>query len=123
MKIKIIPAVLYGILLWLLIFVEVSIVMFMPALKDQQLTQSIIHLIILPILVLIVSYLYFKNKEASLINGLVLGVIFLVVGTILDLAITIPLFVKNYNFFMQWSLWVGFLEVIIFSSLMGWIKK
>lgn len=112
----------YGALLWILIFMEVSIVMFIPGLS--KLTQNILHLIILPLLALFCFIKHFKTTPASLRDGLLVGVYFLIVGTILDLIITIPLFVKDYSlFYTSWWLWVGYLEVLIIGSLSGYFKS
>ncbi|MBI4453694.1 hypothetical protein HY636_03545 [Candidatus Woesearchaeota archaeon] len=113
----------YGVLLWLLIFVEVSVLMFMPALTGKELTQNILHMIILPVLVLFCAWMYFKNTPASAKDGFLLGVYFLVIGTVLDLLITIPLFVKTFDFYKEIWLWLGFLEVIVVCTLVGYFKK
>ncbi len=115
------PATLLAVLLWVLIFAEMSILMFIPILKDNSLMQRILHLIILPFLVLLCAYMYFKDKKADMKDGLVLGVWFLIIGTVLDLAITIPLFVKSFSFYKALSLWIGFLEVLVFASIAGWL--
>ncbi|MBU0457790.1 MAG: hypothetical protein ABH824_07745 [Nanoarchaeota archaeon] len=115
----------WGILLWLLIFVEMSILMFIPRLKDMLITQKILHFLILPLLVIFCVSKYFKKVKANTKEGFLIGVYFLIVGTILDLAITIPLFVKSFSsFYLEWSLWTGFLELIIFSTATGyWLGK
>jgi hypothetical protein len=113
-------ATLCGIILWALIFAEISVLMFTPGLEGNQSLQKMIHLVILPVLVILCSYMYFKGSEASLKEGFVLGILFLIVGTVLDLLITVPIFVKSFDFYLQWSLWVGFLEVVVFSSLAGY---
>lgn len=116
-------ATLWGVILWVFIFVEISVLMFMPGLEGKEGWQSVIHLIILPLLVLFCSYMYFKRGKASLQDGFLLGVFFLIVGTVLDLAITIPLFVKSFSFYMQWDLWLGYLEVVTFACLGGLLFK
>lgn len=113
----------YGVLLWLLIFVEVSVLMFTPALKDKELTQNILHMIILPVLVLFCAWMYFKNVKVSAKEGFLLGVYFLIIGTVLDLLITIPLFVKTFDFYKDILLWLGFLETIVVCTLVGYFKK
>ncbi len=112
----------YGTLLWILIFVEVSIIMFIPGLSE--LTQNCLHLIILPLLALFCFIKYFKSSTASAKNGFLAAVYFLVIGTILDLVITIPLFVKDYAlFYSSWWLWIGYLEVLIIGALAGHFKS
>ena len=67
--------------------------------------------------------MYFKGKKARMKEGFVLGIYFLIIGTVLDLIITIPLFVKSFTFYLEWSLWFGFLEVIVFSSIGGYLFR
>ena len=119
---------LLGVLLYVLIFVEISILIFTPALAEKEMIQTILHLIILPLLVLLCGYLYFKKQGGTFVQGLVVGVLWLIVVTILDLIITYPLFLKPQGielsfFYTQWDLWVGFLEVLVFAGLSALIFK
>jgi len=118
---KLTRAILTGILLWVLIFFEVSILMF--GLKLQGYLYYIIHFILLILLVAIASILYFKKVKGSLTEGLVLGVIYIIIGVILDAIITVPLFIKDYSFFIQWNLLVGLLETIAITTIIGVVKK
>jgi len=111
-----------GILLWIMIFVEISILMFIPGLNSIM--QIILCFLILPFLVLICCTMYFKMNKGGWKEGFLLGVWFLIIGEILDALITIPLFVKSYAaFYMQWNLWVGFIEMIVFTTIFGSLKK
>lgn len=112
-------AIGFGVMLWILIFVEVTIVMFIPALQDKVLTQHIIHWIVLIPMVLLLAKWYFKADPPTLKKGFFLGLIGLAVGIILDLLITIPLFVKDYGFFADWKLWVGMAEAILLTTFAG----
>ena len=105
----------YAVLLWLLIFVAISIIMFAAPIT----IQNALHFIVVPLLVLSCAGLYFKTEIASPSEGLKLGIIFLIVGTILDIAITIPLFIKSFAAFYTWDLFVGLAETIIFSVIAG----
>ena len=113
-------ATLWGILLWIFIFVEISILMFLPGLKDSYMGQRIVHLLVFALLVLFVTKWYFKTVQASTKEGFVVGIWFIIVGTVLDAIITIPLFVKSYSFFYSdMYLWLGFLILIVVSTLVG----
>ncbi len=116
-------ATIWGIILWLMIFAEVSIMMFAPFLQGREVLQDIVHLIIVPFLVIFCSYMHLKTLKGLKTprDGLLTGLFFLAVGTILDLAITIPLFVKSFTFYLQWSLWLGFAEGLLFSTLTGYV--
>lgn len=112
----------YGTLLWILIFVEVSIIMFIPGLPE--LAQNLLHLVILPFLAWFCLSRYFRTIKVSVITGFLAAVYFLVIGNILDLIITIPLFVKDYGlFYSSWWLWVGYLELIVVGTVWGYLKS
>ncbi len=119
--IKFKSATIWGAILWVSIFAIFSVIMFAPQLQGNQSMQTAIELIILPILTAFAAYMYFKGEKPNVKDGAVLGIYFVVFSTILDLVVTVPLFVKSYStFYAQWSLWVGFLETIIFASLTGY---
>lgn len=111
-------AILFGALFWILIFFEVSILMFGFDLKEG-LSYYLIHYIMLIILTALVSIFYFKKQKASAVEGLKVGIIFLVVGAILDAIITIPLFVKTYSFYTNVYLWIGFLITVLTTTTFG----
>jgi len=53
-------------------------------------------------------------------EGLRLGVIALIIGTILDVIITVPLFVKSYVvYFTSWTLYFGYVELLLLTILAG----
>lgn len=85
-----------GALLWVLIFFYVSALMFVLKIQIPSTTYYLINIPTFAILVSIASYFYFKGEKAGAKSGLFLGVIMLLVGVVLDLAITIPLFIKDY---------------------------
>lgn len=119
MKIK--RAILTGALLWVLIFFEVSILMF--GFKLQGAVYYFAHYLLAAILTTICAMIYFNKNKASAKTGFILGIIYLVTGIILDATITIPLFVKSYNFFANPLLWLGYTEGVLVTTLVGFIEK
>jgi hypothetical protein len=115
-------AILAGVLIWILIFVEWSLIIFTPILKDLGFGQWIVHYVVLIPIVLIGAKLYYKNNPK--INGYVLGLVFLAVGIILDLIITVPLFMQGgyVEYYSNNYLWLGFLEMILITGLYS-LKK
>jgi hypothetical protein len=64
--------------------------------------------------------IYFKKVAPTWKNGLILGVVGLLVGTALDILITIPLFVKSFSvYYSNWLMYVGFAEMLILTTLAG----
>jgi hypothetical protein len=121
---KLTRAILCGALLWILIFFEVSILMFGFGL-NTGLTYYIIHYLIVIPLVLIVGLVYFSGKriKKGAGEGLLAGIVFAVTGVVLDAIITVPLFVKTYSFFADVYLWLGIIEGIIIITIVGAVKK
>lgn len=113
---KLARAILSGILLWVLIFFEVSLFKFGLDLEGG--IYYSVHYFSLILLVLICSFVYFKNAEANLREGFFLGIIFLISGTILDLIITIP-FWSSFSEFYNVYLFVGILETFVLTIVFG----
>lgn len=114
-------AALFGLLLWVLIFFEVSILMFGFGLSQGMAAYYYAHYIILVILVIISAFLYFKGKNIpkSFNEGLAVGIMFIAVGIILDSLITVPLFVKNYAFLYSLEMIGSAVLVIVVTALIG----
>lgn len=119
MKIK--RAILTGALLWVLIFFEVSILMF--GFKLAGINYYLVHYLLAAVLTTICAMIYFNKNKATAKTGFILGIIFLITGIILDVAITIPLFIKSYAFFANPLLWLGYAEGVLVVTLVGFIEK
>ncbi len=109
---KLLRAALLGVLIWVLIFVEISI--FKVGLELSETLQNVIHYILLVPITFFAAWFYYKSKDD--INGFLLGIIFLVVGTILDLVITAPLFTSYSELYLDPYLWVGFVELVVLTG-------
>ena len=122
---KLLRGILIGALLWVLIFVEWSIIIFTPILKDLGNYQYIIHfLVLIPIVIFGANY-YYKSKDK--VNGFLLGAVMLLAGVILDAIITVPLFtmpqgVNHMAFFFNPLMLLGFVEFILITGIY-WVKK
>lgn len=121
---KTLRAIVLGILLWIFIFVEISITMI--GLKLNETTIWIIHFILLIPFAILCAWLYYKSKDR--LNGFALGLIFLIIGIILDMIITVPMFIMpqggNYaTYFTNIYMIVGFIELVVVVGLYGLLKK
>ena len=116
-------AAIGGILLWVLIFVTWSIIIFLPPFKDgaNMMWQYIIHYILLILWIWIIAKMYFGKVAASAKEGLILGIFVLIIGIILDAIITVSLFPvgTHAEFFGQWEMWIGYIELIILMTIFG----
>lgn len=116
-------AVLCGALFWVLIFFEVSILKFGLKLP-VDLTYYIVHYAAILVLTLISALIYFDIKQKSGFNeGFLLGVVFVLAGFILDFIVTVPLFIRDYKFFNDVYLWMGYAEIVVVATVIGGLKK
>ena len=115
-------AIMWGVILWVLIFAVFSVIMFAPQLAGKTSMQRALELIIaMPVLVSFTAYMALKGTNPTAKDGIMVGICFVVISTILDLIITVPLFVKSYaTFYSDWALYAGMLETIIFGGIMGY---
>jgi len=101
-----------GFILWLAIFIELTILMFTPLTKF---TQNIIHYVLLFFFSLIIAHLYYQTGDRE--NGFFIGFFMAIEGVILDCIITVPLIVKSYSvFFSNPHLYPGLLGIIIITA-------
>jgi hypothetical protein len=120
---------LIGVLIWVLIFFEVSLMLFGLKLPDPGVSLEasflIPHFILIALIIAFSSVYYFKGKgvKKGLGEGFFLGVVFLITGIILDAIITVPLFIKDYGFFLRPDLLASFVMGLIISSLVGALSK
>lgn len=106
---------LFGLLWWVLIFVEVSIIGFTPGfatMGDNGFTLLpmgiAIHFFLLAIFSAVLGKLYFSKKPFASQNALVAAATIVLIGLLLDALITVPFFVKSYSvYFSKWTLWTG----------------
>ena len=112
-------------LFWVLVFFEYAILS-----MGLDLTGAVFitfFFIFLAIITMICSVVYFnlKGVDTGFGQGFMLGLMFIIIGLILDLAITIPIFAGgDYNaFFSWWYMYVGWGIVLIFSSSVGMAKS
>lgn len=121
--------ILLAVALWVLIFFEVSILMFGFKLSSTSPFYYFIHFLLLAVFVILLNYIYFKNKvKRGFLEGIYLGLLFVVIGITLDCVITIPLFIipqggSYSSFLISFQMLLGYFIVIIVSGLIAWMKK
>ena len=116
-------AIWTGAISWVLVFFEVSILMF--GFKINNTDTSVVHYMLFPIAILIPALIYFKKPsiKAGADQGLYLCLFFFATSLLLDSIITIPLFVKDYSFLLNPYHLIGFTESVIITMFIGMIKK
>ena len=124
-------AILLGIALWVLIFFEVSILIFGLKLRapDDSYADPVyygLHFLFFSLFVILLGIIYFREKKIKkgFLEGLLLGIMFVIVGIILDSLITIPLFKnKDYSFLLQREIVFSEIWGVILLGIVGWIKR
>lgn len=121
---NILRAIWAGILLWLLIFIEASILMFGFGLQQGTAGYYLTHFILLILFTVMLSlYYFFRRSRGRILEGLGLGIVFIIVLIILDSLITIPLIIKDYNFLLRSDILIGELVILIVSAIVGAVKS
>lgn len=113
---KIIKPLLVGVLFWVLIATEVAIIGMRPELAAQTENGFVfnptgmgVHFFLLSVITTVVAFFVFRKKSATAINGVKLGLVVVAVGLLLDIIITVPMFVKSYPFYFgKWTIWAGY---------------
>ncbi len=122
----------YGVLMWLIIFVSMSIIGFTPALAtmsdagfELNAWGYTAHFIVLTVLVWVLTNMYFKSvKKGKFEDGIKAGAVIVLTGVLLDIIITIPLFVKDYAlYFSDYLLWAGILYAILLFGIFASVER
>jgi hypothetical protein len=124
---KIIKALVYALLIWIVGFVWGSIVFMTPALKSVAAVPYVSKnpAISFPILLiwLVLTYVlarsYLKTVSDKGAAGLRLGLTFSVLNFILDLAILVFLLKTGFGYFVSLTVWSGYLMLLIIPWLTG----
>lgn len=73
------------------------------------------------------NYFYFKSVTISkpLMDGLMLGIVFVVVAFLLDVPLMVYYFAaeQGWSYFTQWNLILGYLLMLIVPILAAYMKK
>ena len=113
-------ASILAVVFWFEIFVVFSILMFVPALFGNDQLQHFILILLTPFLVWSVASPYFRKVKGDKNEGFRFGLVLLVIGTILDLLITIPLFDPTFpEYFYDPFLIMGYLVTLVSASWFG----
>jgi hypothetical protein len=114
-------AIWTGALSWVLVFFEVSILMFGFGVENTD--TNIVHYILFAIAIAIPAIIYFQKAKASVKSALYLFAVYFIVSLILDAVITIPLFVKDYAFLLNPYHLIGLAESLIVILIIAVVKK
>ena len=105
-----------GVGFWAIMFIGVAAVMLISM---PSIVQQILEIVLAGVAGYVLAMIYFKKTPGSLKDGAILAVIWLVVATVLDLALTVQ-YMKGSggyvdglkNLYGKWELWVSFVVFI-----------
>lgn len=121
---RVLRALLFGIVLWILIFLEVSILLFGLKIAPPNGIYYLVHFILLILFTLLCSLSYFwvRNMRGGFIHGFILGLLFIIVLIILDV-IMVSIFIKDFNFFVRPDIIIGYITILILTSIVGIARR
>lgn len=75
---------------------------------------GIITLVVMIAFAAVLAHRFFQKHSRGMSQGIKVGVTWVLVGVILDVAIVVPLFVKDYgNYFSDYLFWLGYALVLV----------
>jgi len=112
-------AILLGTVMWILLFVAAGVVM-------NSLGSGMIGIVLIfigPIISIPIAYLYLKTtpNQDMFREGFKLGIIWAIWAFVLDLLIMVLIFGRGFAYYTSWTLWLGYCEMIGFSTLVGYL--
>lgn len=110
--------ILLGLLMWIILFFIGSIAM----VTIGQDKIGVAMIILWPIVAIFLARRYFKDNP-SMVEGLKLGIVWMVISAILDIAILVYGFKNGWEFYSTWTIWIGYLEIIIVPAIVGKILE
>lgn len=129
---KITRAILVGIGIWLFGVTFFNLSYEFPILENpEEQANTVLSIVLIP-LVWLACLIYYKAN--TLTDGYKLGVVFIMVATVLDTLITVPLFIipkggSHYSFFVSTEFWnialeiIGITAVYYYTRIAHQIKK
>jgi len=122
---KVVRAILTGIITWVLIFLSFTVMNLIPEIKDSELQKTLIlYVLLIPIVLFGVKFYY---KKGSKTKGVWLGLVVATTGLTLDAIITVPAVIIPHggdyiSFFFDPLLWGITAEFILITYIYWKIK-
>jgi hypothetical protein len=114
-------AILFGILMWFLLFIAGGIVM--NTVGEDMIGKILIF--VGPFISMPIAYWYLKTTPNPNMSkeGFKLGVCWAILAFFLDFVIMVFAFGLGFGYYRAWTLWVGYSEMIGFSTLLGYLMS
>jgi hypothetical protein len=113
--------IVLGMLLWMLSIAGAAV---LSTIFHSEITQDIIFFALFIPITWGAAKVYYGSKGSQLSERAALGIIFILSSLVLDLLFTVPIFIRNYTaYFVNWQLWVYFIEIFCICLLTGAHRK
>ncbi|WP_437397400.1 DUF5367 family protein [Flagellimonas lutimaris] len=122
---KTVKALAIGTLVWILGVSAFSILYMLPIMEDRYLQANIGLALVVPPLVWLGTWIYYKREKST--HGLKLGLLMLMASATLDALITVPMLIIPYggsyaSFFGSTDFWLIALEFVAVATLYWYVK-
>jgi len=111
-------AVIFGFILFAVMFLLASVAMFGLKLSGIAFTISMLVSVIIVVLALAIAY-----GEETLDDGFRLGLVMFSVNAILEYLVVVRIFNKGNLSFYSWSIFLGYALIILLPGLVGRFHK
>lgn len=88
-------AIQFAVIYWVIIFVVVSVLLFVPRLSADELWLHLVFWLLLVPITLGLARWYFREVDPTPMNGVKLWSVAMIIGFFLDNIITVPLFISQ----------------------------
>jgi len=118
MLIDIIKGTILGVVMWFALLISSNLISF--ALGEDLLGTATV--IITPIIALVFSWYYLDNEDitAKISEGIRLGLLWLILNLGMDFLLIAFIFGTGFDYFLNWYLWIGYIEIIISCLMVGY---
>ena len=108
----------FGILLFALMFMSGSILMFVV-----KLTGIALEMVMFIALLIVLGVLVQMYKIGSLLEGIQVGLVWLIIYSLLDYIVIVQTFSEgDATYYTHWSLWVWYALMIVVPAFFGYLK-
>lgn len=117
--IDLIKGLILGIIMWFLMFLANTAMLLV--IDDASAGVSMLFLV--PFVIAPLSWYYLKNEEVTqkTSEGLRLGLFWILLSIVLDVLIMAFLSGRGFSYFLRFTLWLGYVEILVLSTTIGYI--
>jgi hypothetical protein len=122
---KPIRAIIFGIFLWLLVFLTISALKFSFGIKFPEDIYYLVYFIffIMFTLMCFLGYFFTRRTKGGFLQGVSVALTFLVLFIVLHLIIIVPFITENINFIWRIDTLISYIVVLVIGILVGLSRR